>query len=79
MSFNVALSGIAAAQTDLDSTANNIANVGTDGFKESRAEFDSVYASSLFSIVKQRLVMVRRWLLLHNSFIKVALNLHKTH
>lgn len=49
MSFNVALSGLSAAQTDLDSTGNNIANVSTVGFKESRAEFDSVYASSLFS------------------------------
>jgi len=51
MSFNIALSGIAAAQTDLDTTANNIANVSTVGFKESRAEFDSVYANSLFSNV----------------------------
>lgn len=49
MSFNIALSGISAAQTDLDTTANNIANVNTVGFKESRAEFDSVYANSLFS------------------------------
>lgn len=49
MSFNIALSGISAAQTDLDTTANNIANVSTVGFKESRAEFDSVYANSLFS------------------------------
>lgn len=54
MSFNVALSGISAAQTDLDTTANNIANVGTVGFKESRAEFDSVYASSLFSNSKTK-------------------------
>lgn len=49
MSFNTALSGISAAQTDLDTTANNIANVSTVGFKESRAEFESVFANSLFS------------------------------
>jgi flagellar hook protein FlgE len=49
MAFNVALSGISAAQTDLDATSNNIANVNTVGFKESRAEFESVYANSLFS------------------------------
>ncbi|MDN2663971.1 flagellar hook protein FlgE [Psychromonas sp. 14N.309.X.WAT.B.A12] len=49
MSFNIALSGISAAQTDLDATANNISNVSTAGFKESRAEFDSVYANSLFT------------------------------
>jgi flagellar hook protein FlgE len=35
MSFNIALSGISAAQTDLDATANNISNVSTAGFKES--------------------------------------------
>ncbi|GAB1060303.1 flagellar hook protein FlgE [Shewanella algae] len=49
MSFNIALSGIAAAQKDLNTTANNIANVNTVGFKESRAEFADVYASSIFS------------------------------
>ncbi|MBH0056479.1 flagellar hook protein FlgE [Pseudoalteromonas sp. SWXJZ94C] len=49
MSFNIALTGLAAAQKDLDVTANNIANVNTTGFKESRAEFADVYASSVFS------------------------------
>ena len=43
MSFNNALSGINAAQKDLNVTANNIANVNTTGFKESRAEFADVY------------------------------------
>ncbi|MEE1672876.1 flagellar hook protein FlgE [Agarivorans aestuarii] len=49
MSFNIALSGINASQKDLDVTANNIANVNTIGFKESRAEFADVYATSIFS------------------------------
>lgn len=49
MSFNIALSGLAAAQKDLDVTANNIANVNTTGFKESRAEFADVYATSIFA------------------------------
>lgn len=49
MSFNIALTGLAAAQKDLDVTANNIANVNTTGFKESRAEFADVYAASVFS------------------------------
>ena len=49
MSFNIALSGVSAAQRDLDTTANNIANVNTVGFKESRAEFGDVYAQSLLS------------------------------
>ena len=49
MSFNIALSGLAAAQKDLDTTANNISNVNTTGFKESRAEFADVYAGSIFA------------------------------
>jgi flagellar hook protein FlgE len=49
MSFNIALSGVSAAQRDLDTTANNIANVNTVGFKESRAEFGDVYAQSLLA------------------------------
>ncbi|WP_458735503.1 flagellar hook protein FlgE [Zobellella taiwanensis] len=49
MSFNIALSGVSAAQKDLDVTANNIANVNTTGFKESRAEFADVYANSIFA------------------------------
>ena len=49
MSFNIALSGLNAAQKDLDVTANNIANVNTYGFKESRAEFADVFSSSIFS------------------------------
>lgn len=49
MSFNIALSGINASQKDLDTTANNISNVKTTGFKQSRAEFQDIYASSIFS------------------------------
>ena len=54
MSFNVALSGLNAAQKDLDVTSNNIANVNTTGFKESRAEFVDVYAASLLSSSKTK-------------------------
>ena len=46
---NIALSGLAAAQKDMSTTSNNIANANTFGFKESRAEFGDVYSSSLFS------------------------------
>ena len=49
MSFNIALSGLNAAQKDLDVTSNNIANVNTVGFKESRAEFVDVYSLSLLA------------------------------
>lgn len=48
MSLNNALSGVNAAQKDLNVTSNNIANANTLGFKESRAEFADVYASSIF-------------------------------
>lgn len=54
MSFNIALSGVSASQKDLDTTANNIANVNTVGFKESRAEFGDVYASSLLASGKTK-------------------------
>lgn len=47
MSFNTGLSGIRAANTDLSVTGNNIANAGTIGFKNSRAEFGDVYTNSL--------------------------------
>ena len=46
MSFNVGLSGLRAATSDLNVTGNNIANAGTIGFKQSRAEFADVYAAT---------------------------------
>lgn len=49
MSFNIGLSGMRAASKDLSVTGNNIANAGTVGFKQSRAEFADVYASSILS------------------------------
>lgn len=47
MSFDIALSGLNAATTDLDVIGNNIANAGTSGFKESRAEFATLYANAI--------------------------------
>lgn len=49
MSFNIGLSGLRAATSDLNVTGNNIANAGTAGFKQSRAEFADLYASSMLS------------------------------
>lgn len=46
MTFKTALSGLNAAQADLNVIGNNIANVSTFGFKKSRAEFVDVYAAS---------------------------------
>lgn len=44
MPFNLALSGLNAASSDLEVTANNIANVNSIGFKGSRAEFADVFS-----------------------------------
>jgi flagellar hook protein FlgE len=52
MGFATALSGLKAASTNLQVTGNNIANSQTVGFKESRAEFADVYASSLSGVSK---------------------------
>ncbi len=47
MAFNIGLSGLRAATSDLNVTGNNIANAGTVGFKQSRSEFADVYAASV--------------------------------
>jgi len=52
MGFATALSGLKAASTSLQVTGNNIANSQTTGFKESRAEFADVYASSIGGVSK---------------------------
>lgn len=49
MGFQTSLSGLFAAQTNLNVTGNNIANASTNGFKRSRAEFADLYASSFAS------------------------------
>jgi flagellar hook-basal body protein len=46
MSFYTALTGLAAATASLGVTSNNIANVGTTGFKRSRADFGDIFATS---------------------------------
>lgn len=46
MSFNIALTGLNAANQDLSVTANNLANVSTAGFKGSRTEFGDLFAST---------------------------------
>lgn len=46
MSFYTSLSGLKGAQTDLGTVANNIANVGSYGFKKSRTEFGDIISSS---------------------------------
>ena len=46
MSFYTALTGLNAATAQLGVTSNNIANVGTAGFKRSRADFGDIFATS---------------------------------
>ncbi|WP_397602742.1 flagellar hook-basal body complex protein [Sphingorhabdus sp.] len=46
MSFYTSLSGLKGAQTDLSVISNNLANVGSAGFKKSRAQFSDVFAGS---------------------------------
>lgn len=50
MSFNIGLSGLYAANKQLDVTGNNIANVATTGFKSSRAEFADAYSASKLGV-----------------------------
>ena len=50
MPFNIALSGIRAANNDLRVTGNNIANASTTGFKESRAEFGDIYSTAAIGV-----------------------------
>jgi flagellar hook protein FlgE len=50
MAFSTALSGLTAAASDLDVTANNIANSNTVGFKEARAQFADVYAAGAVNL-----------------------------
>ena len=46
MTFFIALTGLNAAQTELSALSNNIANVGTSGFKKSRVEFGDIVTRS---------------------------------
>jgi flagellar hook protein FlgE len=46
MSFNIALTGLNAANEDLSVTSNNLANAATVGFKGSRTEFADLFAST---------------------------------
>jgi len=45
MVFSTGISGIQAAQKQLETTGNNIANASTIGFKSSRTEFADVYSA----------------------------------
>ncbi|OAO01808.1 flagellar hook-basal body complex protein [Parasphingorhabdus sp.] len=46
MSFYTSLSGLKAAQTDLNVISNNVANTNSTGFKKSRALFGDLFAAA---------------------------------
>jgi len=46
MSFYTALTGLKGAQQDISTTSNNIANVGSTGFKKSRTEFGDIFGTT---------------------------------
>ena len=46
MSFYTALTGLKGAQTEISTTSNNIANVGSTGFKKSVAEFGDIFGTT---------------------------------
>jgi len=46
MSFYTSLTGLNSATAQLGVTSNNIANVGTTGFKRSRADFGDIFSTS---------------------------------
>ena len=52
MGFETALSGLKSSAVNLQTIGNNIANSQTVGFKQSRAEFADVYASSIGGVSK---------------------------
>ena len=58
MSFYTALTGLNGSQADISASSNNIANVGTTGFKRSRAEFGDIFASYtqklLMAVIRRR-------------------------
>jgi flagellar hook protein FlgE len=49
MSLSTELSGVHAAQTDIDTIGNNISNVNTTGFKNADTEFSALYGSALLT------------------------------
>ncbi len=46
-SLNTAATGMAAQQNNIDTVANNLANVSTNGFKRARAEFEDLIYQTL--------------------------------
>jgi flagellar basal body rod protein FlgG len=75
MSFNIALTGLAAAQKDLDVTANNIANVNTRALKSLALNLLMYTHHQYLAPVKRKMVMVYKPLWLPSSFIRARCSL----
>ena len=58
MSFYTALTGLNGAQSDISATSNNIANVGTTGFKRSKQNLVIFLLPHPFKTLRHQLVLV---------------------
>ncbi|MEQ1439353.1 flagellar hook protein FlgE [Fontimonas sp. SYSU GA230001] len=74
MSFRISLSGLNAANSDLSVTANNIANVNTTGFKQSRAEFGDLYPISYFGVASNAIGAGVRLQRVAQQFVQGSIN-----
>lgn len=55
MALTTALSGLMAAQNNLNTIGNNLANADTTGFKASREEFGDIYSQSGYALVDNQI------------------------
>ncbi|MDI1297259.1 MAG: flagellar hook-basal body complex protein [bacterium] len=53
MSFYISLSGLKAAQADLSTISNNVANVNSTAFKKSEAQFGDIFAAAPMQTTNQ--------------------------
>ena len=76
MSFYTALTGLNGSSADISATSNNIANVGTTGFKRSRAEFGDILRPLPSKTLHRRSVLVQFLKGLNSSSPRVTLPHH---
>ena len=74
MPFQIALSGLNAANSDLDITANNIANVNTTGFKRSRGNFAELFATGLQQVTSNATGLGTRLAQVQTQFSQGSIN-----
>ncbi|MDT8438402.1 MAG: flagellar hook protein FlgE [Wenzhouxiangellaceae bacterium] len=74
MPFQIALSGLNSANSDLNITANNIANVNTTGFKRSRGNFVELFATGLQSVSSQANGLGARLASIQQEFSQGSIN-----